>query len=328
MSTAGQTIEADYTYNLLVAPSQISLIPEGIVQGGLARTATIQGQIDLSWKHRGPNGVNFWTSVGGNQVRIKNESGFPNESGPSFSGTAGVDYLTPYGVILGAAFTAGSQRQSFSSGGHFDQVDEAFSIYAAYKKGPLWGNAVATHGQLQDKIARDVTLGVYTDHNNADTIGQSQSLALRLGGDIYLGRVTTGPVGGLVLQQVHLNVFTETGDSGVTALTFGNQTRESAVSQLGWRVLLDIADLQPFAEAKWNHEWAGKDRSLSTSLTTVAATSYTMDAAPVASDWITTSLGASYKLNSRMMLRGEATAILVNPEVTSYGSELGVSVSF
>ena len=40
------------------------------------------------------------------------------------------------------------------------------------------------------------------------------------------------------------------------------------------------------------------------SLTSVAAPSYTMDAVPVASDWATASLGTSYKLNSRVMLRG------------------------
>jgi outer membrane lipase/esterase len=328
LSTAGQTIEADYTYNLLIAPSQMSLIPEGVVQGGLARAATIQGQIDLSGQHRGPNGINVWASAGGNKLRIKNESGFANESGPGYSGTVGVDYLTPGGFMIGAAFTAGGQKQDFSSGGHFDQVDEAFSLYAGYRAGPLWGNAVATHGQFQDKIARDVALGIYTDHNNGSTYGQSQALALRAGGDISLGRFTTGPVGGVVMQQVFLNGFTETGTSGVTALSFSNQTRDSAVSQLGWRVLLDAGAWQPFAEAKWNHEWAGKDRSVTASLTTVAAPSYTMDAAPVASDWVTTSLGTSYKLNSRVMLRGEASAVLVNPEVTSYGGELGLSVNF
>jgi outer membrane lipase/esterase len=173
-----------------------------------------------------------------------------------------------------------------------------------------------------------VALGIYTDHNNGSTYGQSQALALRAGGDISLGRFTTGPVGGVVMQQVFLNGFTETGTSGVTALSFSNQTRDSAVSQLGWRVLLDAGAWQPFAEAKWNHEWAGKDRSVTASLTTVAAPSYTMDAAPVASDWVTTSLGTSYKLNSRVMLRGEASAVLVNPEVTSYGGELGLSVNF
>lgn len=328
LSTAGQTIEADYTYSLLTAPSQMSLITEGAVQNGLARAATIQGQIDLSGQHRGPSGINMWTSAGASSQKVKNASGFPTDSGTPFGGSVGVDYLTMCGLVVGAAFTAGGQRQDFSSGGHFDQTDEAISLYAAYKTGPFWGNAVATYGQFQDRIARQVPLGIFIDQNNADTNGHSQALALRAGGDLKLGPVTTGPVAGVVMQKVWLDGFTETGASGVSALSFDSITRDSLVSQLGWRASLDLGQWQPFAEAKWNHEWAERDRTVTASLTTVAAPAYSMAAVPVASDWATTSLGASYKLNSRVMLRGEASAVVFSSEVTSYGGELGVSISF
>jgi outer membrane lipase/esterase len=328
LTTAGQTIEADYEYSLLTAPSQISLVVENAVQSNLARAATIQGQIDLSGQHRGPSGVNVWASAGAESLRVENAPGFPNDPGVTFGGTVGVDYRTQRGVILGAAFTAGSQRQGFSTGGYFDQVGEAPSLYAAYKVGPVWGDLVAAYGLLQDKIARQVPLGIFTDDNNANTVGHSLSLALRGGGDFRLGRITTGPVAGVVLQEVHLDGFTETGTSGVTALSFASQTRHSLVSQLGWRVLVDIGNWQPFLEAKWNHEWADKDNTVTASLTSVAAPSYTMDAAPVASNWATASLGTSYKLNSRVTLRGVFLATFLNPQVRSYGGELGLSISF
>ncbi|MFH1058633.1 MAG: autotransporter domain-containing protein [Pseudomonadota bacterium] len=328
LSTAGQTIEADYTYSLLTAPSQMSLITEGAVQGGLARAATIQGQIDLSGQHRGPNGINMWTSAGASSQKIKNASGFPTDSGTPFSGSVGVDYRTTSGVVVGAAFTAGGQRQDFSTGGHFDQTDEAISLYAAHKIGPFWGNAVATYGQFQDRISRQVPLGIFIDQNNADTNGLSQALALRAGGDLKLGPVTTGPVAGVVMQKIWLDGFTETGACGVSALSFEGITRDSLVSQLGWRASLDLGPWQPFAEAKWNHEWADRDRTVTASLTSVAAPAYSMAAVPVSADWATTSLGASYKLNSRVMLRGEASAAVFSSEVTSYGGELGVNVSF
>ena len=67
-----------------------------------------------------------------------------------------------------------------------------------------------------------VILGTFTDQNNADTNGQSLALALRGGGDFKLGAVTTGLVAGMVLQQINLNGFTETGTSGVSALSFGS----------------------------------------------------------------------------------------------------------
>ena len=48
----------------------------------------------------------------------------------------------------------------------------------------------------------------------------------------------------------------------------------------------------------------------------------------MASDWATASLGAAYKLNSQMMLRGAVSAVFLNPQVISYGGELGLNIGF
>ena len=104
VTTAGQTIEADYMYSLITAPSQISLIGESAVQNGLTRANTIQSQIDLSSQQRGKNGLNAWVSSGANDLEIKNAPGFPDDPGIPFYGTIGLDYKMPNGVIVGAAF--------------------------------------------------------------------------------------------------------------------------------------------------------------------------------------------------------------------------------
>jgi outer membrane lipase/esterase len=261
-------------------------------------------------------------------MSVKNAPGFPSVSGIPFGGTVGVDYRPQGGVILGGAFTAAGQFQEFSTGGHFDQADEAISLYGAYKTGPVWGDVVATYDPFQDKITRKVPLGIFIDENTADTSGDSLGLALRLGGDFKLGKITTGPVAGAVLQRARLDGFTETGTSGVTALSFASQTQDSFVSQLGWRILVDMGNWQAFEEAEWNHEWADKNNTVTASLTSVAAPSYTMDAAPVASDWATASLGVSYKFNSQVTLRSAVSTVFLNPQVAIYGGELSMSVSF
>ncbi|GFK94723.1 Esterase EstP [Fundidesulfovibrio magnetotacticus] len=328
-TTAGQQIEADYEYNLLIAPTQMSLLAEAPVQGGLARAATIQGQIDLSMQHRGPHGVNVWASGGVNSLGLRNTPGVPDSSGAPFSGSAGADYRLDCGLLLGAAFSAGTQTQDFSDdGGRFDQNDQTFSLYTAYKAGPVWGNAVASYGLIQNRTTRTVPLGRFTDQNTADTGGRSLGLALRLGGDLKLGPVSTGPVAGLVLQQVRIDGFTESGTSGVTALAFGQQTRDSLVSQLGWRVLADLGRWQPFAEVKWNHEFAGQGRMVKAAITTAPAAPYSLAAAPVAEDWGTASLGVSFKLSERVTLRGSGTAQFSNPQATGCGGELGVNINF
>jgi outer membrane lipase/esterase len=329
LTTAGQTIEADYEYNLLTAPTQISMIAENSIMDGWTRAATIQGQIEASNHHCRSHGRNFWTSMGVFNSRVTGPTGFGVDSGSPFGGSIGLDYELSGGLIIGGAMTFASQIQGFSTGGHFEQTDEAPSLYVAYLDGPTWGSAILTYDLFQDNVVRQVPLGIYTDQNTGNTTGQNLSLALRGGRDIKYGSVTTGPTLGFIMQEARVYGFTETGATGVTALSFARQTRESFVSQLGWRMLLDRGSLQPFAEVGWNHEYAGQNRMVTTSLTTTAtARSYDMYAVPVATDWVTLSLGSYYKLSPRAVLRTGVSAMLANPQLQNYGADVGVNVGF
>ena len=326
--TAGQTIEADYEYSLLTAPSEMSLLAESAVQGGWARAATIQGQLDPCGQHRGPTGTNVWMSDGAYSLQVKNAPGFVSDCGTPFGGAVGIDYQMQDGLVVGAAFSAGSQTETFSAGGNFIETDEAPSLYVAYVGQPWWGNAVVTYDLFQDNTMRLVPLGIFTDRDNGNTTGQSLAVALRGGRDFNVGTITTGPVAGLVVQQVQVNGFTESGLSGVTALAFGNQTRESLVTQLGWRACVGLGPLRVFTEMDWNHECAARDRTITASLTSVGAPSYIMDAVPVVSDWATTSLGAYYELTPRVMLRSAASAMFINSQMTTVGAEMSLNVGF
>ena len=332
LSTAGQTMEANYLYRLLTAPSEVSMLTESAVQGGLARVSSIQGQIELSGQQRGPSGVNAWITGGANTLTLNNTSYYPSGSGPIFRGSVGGDYQISggpmRGLILGAAVTAGGANQSFSGGDSFNQAEQALSLYAAYRAGRAWGNAIEGYGFLQSHTARNVALDQFIDHNTGNTSGRSLGLALRGGGDFNFGAVTTGPVAGVILQQVRLDGFTETGATGVTALSFGSQTQGSAVSQLGWRGAIDLGPWQPFAEVAWNHEWAGTNRWITTSLTSIAAPPYVTLAAPIAKNWASAIMGASYRLTPQILLRGSLSTAVFNPQLASYGGDVGLNIAF
>jgi outer membrane lipase/esterase len=332
LSTAGQTMEANYLYSLLTAPSEISMLTESAVQGGLARVSSIQGQIDLSGQQRGPTGVNAWITGGADTLALNNTSYYPNGSGPIFRGSVGGDYQIGdgpmRGLILGAAVTAGGANQNFAGGDRFNQTQQALSLYAAYRTGWAWGNAIASYGFLQSNTARNVALDQFIDHNTGNTSGRSLGLALRGGGDFQFGTVTTGPVAGVILQQVRLNGFTESGTTGVTALSFGGQTQGSAVTQLGWRGAMDLGKWRPFAEVAWNHEWASANRWITTSLTSIAAPSYVMPAAAIAKNWASAMLGASYRLTPQVALLGSLSAAVFNPQLASYGGDVGINIAF
>ena len=253
---------------------------------------------------------------------------FPDASGPVFRGSIGGDYRFANGILLGAAVSAGGANQLFSTGDRFNQTDQALSLYAAYGIGPLWGNAIASYGFLQSQTTRDVALAQFLDRNTGSTNGRSLGLALRGGGDLRFGLFTTGPVAGIILQQVRLNGFTESGTTGMTALSFSNQTQGSAVSQLGWRGSVDLGAWQPFAEVAWNYDWADTNRTITTSLTSIAAPSYFMSAAPQATNWATTFAGASFRLTPNVVLRGALSAAVFNPQLASYGGDVGVNIAF
>jgi outer membrane lipase/esterase len=327
-TTAGQTIKADYYYSLLTAPSLVSLVAESAVQGGLSRTASLQSQIEHTVPARGPQTTSAWFSAGANALRLDNAPGFPRLSANPFGGTVGFDYATAGGTLLGTALSVGGQHQRFSTGGHCNQLDEAISLYVATRYGHWWGDAVATAGLLQDRIERPVPLGIFTDRNHADTNGQTLAIAVRGGRDFRVGAITTGPVVGVVLQQVHLDGFTEAGTSGVTALAFGGQTRNAAIGQLGWRAAVEFGNWRFSADAAWQHDWAGRYREVTASLTTIATAPFVADATPVSADWASATLGAAYRLGSRAALHATGSVAIGNPQVTSYGGTLGLRIRF
>jgi len=118
----------------------------------------------------------------------------------------------------------------------------------------LWADTIATWGTLQDTVDRQTPLGIPTQSNLASTSGNNGSIAAEIGynftnsfgapaAPVFATKaplalallLTHGPVVGVILQQVYINGFTETNQNGApTALSFGSQTRNSTISELGY----------------------------------------------------------------------------------------------
>lgn len=328
LTTAGQTIETDLMYSLLTAPTNIAFLAETSIQNGLSRNATIERQIELAGQTRGQEGVNAWATTRYGYAKTEADDHFPTASGNPFQGTFGADYRTEYGTIFGGAFTADTQSHDFSTGGDYNQNSQTLSVYSAHKYNQFWGNGVAAYGLMQNDINRAVKLGLFTDQNTAHANGHALTLALRGGADFKVGQFTTGPVVGAIFQETQIDGFTEQGTSGITALSFASQTRDSQISQLGWRGEMELGAWKPFAETTWSHEFNDDARTVTTSLTSVWAPSYTSRSIPVASDWANATIGASYMINDRAMLWGSFSNSFGSDECTNYGGEIGLRVSF
>jgi outer membrane lipase/esterase len=322
LTTAGQKIEADYFYSLVVAPSQISLLAENAVQVRTATVAGIQDQIGVSRAHQG-TGFNVWINGDVSSLKINNPAiGFGGDSGTPLSGTLGLDYKSTTGYLLGAAITTGTQTPGFDLGGNFKQKEIAGSLYGGYLKGPSWASVIATYGALDDDVNRVVPIGITLQRNSGKTSGSNISVAVQGGYDFVDGALTHSPVAGLTWQHVNIGAFTETG--GFTSLGFGEQTRESLVSAIGYKATYELGRFRPYAQVVWDHEFAA-DRSVRASLTTIEAPSYEMPAVRLGRDWATATIGTLVNISNAFTGLASFTAQAGQTGVTTYGGRVGVN---
>jgi outer membrane lipase/esterase len=327
LTTAGQKIEADYFYSLVVAPSQISLLAENAVQVRTATVAGIQDQIGISRSHQGAGfqgtGFNVWINGDVSSLKINNPAtGFGGDSGTPLSGTVGLDYKSTSGYLLGAAITTGTQTPGFDLGGNFKQKEIAGSLYGGYLKGPSWASVIATYGALDDDVNRVVPIGITLQRNTGKTSGSNISVAVQGGYDFVYGALTHSPVAGLTWQHVNIGAFTETG--GFTSLGFGDQTRESLVSAIGYKATYDFGRFRPYAQVVWDHEFAA-DRTVRASLTTIEAPSYEMPAVKLGRDWATATVGTLVNMSSAFTGLASFTAQAGQTGVTTYGGRVGLN---
>jgi outer membrane lipase/esterase len=326
-SAAGQKIEADYMYSLVVAPSQISFLAEAPVKTQSLVINTIQNQLPISNGNQGPNGYNAWVAGDMSSLSMKNSNtGFPGDPGILMSGTAGFDFKK-YGWLFGAAFAVNNTTQSFTLlPGSYTQSGGSVSVYAANLDHPLWFDIVGTLGYFHDSINRLVPVGISIQTNNGYTSVWDPSVAAELGYNFINADLKHGPVTGVALQRVHVDAFTETGS--FTSLSFDSQTRDSAISELGYQAALKYGIYEPFAKLVWNHEWADTNRDVTASLTTISAPSYFMPAVVLGKDWGTATVGTSARISQNVKGFALVSSEFAQNAATVYSGQLGVNVGF
>jgi outer membrane lipase/esterase len=326
LTEAGQLIEADYFYNLLVAPSEISFLAETALQTTFQTISGIQQQIDLTQRLR-KSGWNVWVNGELSYLKLDNSSaGFPGDPGLPLAGSLGIDYKWQNGWLAGAAITTGYVNPSFSLGGGYRQDAVALSLYTAYRNANWWGDLVATAGWLGYTTNRLVPIGITVQQNNGSTTGDDLSLAGEIGYDFHTGVVTHGPVTGFILQQARIGGFTESGS--FTSLSFGSQVRNSEAGVLGYQARLDWGRWHPFAQIVWDHEFDPLDRMVTASLTTIAAPSYSLPAVVLGRDWATATLGTQVTLTPAWSGLTSFTAQLGQNHATVFGGLVGLNYAF
>jgi outer membrane lipase/esterase len=353
-SAAGQVIEGDYSYSLLVAPSEISYLAEVPVETRTAVVDAILNQIPISQRQRAVGSTNAWITGDLSSLHMGNYPGFPSDPGTPGMVTAGVDYLFSTNWLIGAAVSVGTTTQDFSLGGDFRQNEYAVSGYAAFAKGPLWFDMIGSYGGLRYDVNRIVPIGIATISNTGSTSGDNASFAAEVGYDFTTGvggsslapvlpvkaptaaafAVTHGPVAGIVLQRIYVDGFAETdsfsGDpsGGFTALSYAGQLRNSAVTELGYQASTNLGIWHPYGKLVWNHEFAATDRMVTAMEPEIAfAPAFALPAVAFGKDWGTATVGTTTALGRGITAYASFSGEFGQRNVATYGGQLGVNVA-
>jgi outer membrane lipase/esterase len=353
LTSAGQKILADYEYSLIVAPSEISFLAEAAVKTRAAIVDSIFNQIAISQRQRRANTFNVWVTGDVSSLQMNSGyQGFPNDPGIPAAVTAGIDYAFANGLLIGAAFSYGQTTQSFDLGGNFKQSEIAGSLYGAYNVGPFWGKMIGSYGDLHYDVNRIVPIGITLQSNTGATSGHNTSFAAEFGYDFVTAiggpwptpampvkaapgpagpLITHGPVAGIVLQHITVDGFTETDQfasiGGFTALSYGDQTRNSAVTELGYQASIDFGKWRPFAKLVWDHELASTDRSVTASLTSVIAPSYSMPAVILGKDWGSATIGTTVTIAQGVTGYATFSTQIAQQNAVIYGGQVGLNVA-
>lgn len=352
-SAAGQLIEGDYTYSLIVAPQEISYLAEAPVKTREAVVDSIFEQVAISGRNRGVGTFNAWVTGDLSSLAMRsNDVGFVNDPGTPGMVTAGADYSWAPNWLLGGAVSVGTTTQSFSLGGNFQQNEYALSGYLAYVGRPLWFDMVASFGGLHDNVDRVVPIGITTVANTGNTSGTNTSFAAEVGYDFHAGwpggygpiaakappaaglDFTYGPVAGIILQHVSVNGFAESDtfaadpDGGFTALTYGSQVRNSAVTELGLQAGVDVGLWHPYGKLVWDHELNPDSRVVTATEPEIPfAPAYAMPAVSFGRDWATALVGTTVKLGRGVTGYASFSSELGQGDVTYYGGQVGLNVA-
>jgi outer membrane lipase/esterase len=350
LSGAMQKVEADYYYSLITAPSEISYLAEVPVKTRAALVDMIYQQIAISARGRAPGTYNAWVSGDVSSLSLGNANGFPTDPGTPIAGTVGADYMWSPNWLVGGAVSAATTTQSFSIGGNFRQNEGSISGYSAYTAGRLWFDTVGTLGALHYDVNRVVPLGILNVSNTGSTNGSNLSLAMEAGYNwLYpvgaagpsvslpvkapataapSSYLVHGPVAGIVLQRVWVDGYTESDSlGGVTALSYASQVRDSAVTELGYQAHVDLGIWSPYAKLTWNHELVPYDRSVTASLTTITAPSYSMPAVVLGQDWGSATVGTTVALGHGMIGYASFTSQFGESQAAFYSGQIGLNVA-
>ena len=265
-STLFHQVIADWIHGSLEGGSRVGLLSQVPMGRSGAQWRAIDGQL-REFQNFGYEGQGFFATGDHASSDIDAHGGQPSADGSG--GSFVIGYEKAFGEQSFGGVTLGYGKAPFDLGDNLGSVkyDEwALSAFVSKKFGNFYANALTTYSWLDYESKRKLALGSFSTVERGDTHGGQFGVKGQVGYNFVSGNLLHGPLIGLAWEQVKVDGFSEQSDS-VTAMRFGDQTRESLRSRLGWQVAAETAwagaKLRPYAQLSYDYEHLKDERSYS-----------------------------------------------------------------
>lgn len=306
-TTAVQKIFSDYTYSLLAAPYELTLLPEMAHGAVRAHQDQLRSQWLADWQAW--QNVGQWRAFvngGGQRQDFDRQASSVSADSDGYSLNLGGSYRLDDAWRVGLAL--GLDKQELDAGASdYALRSYLLSAFAQYEHNRWWGDVSASVGKLDyDDLKRGFDLGVSTRREQGDSEGDVWAFSGRLGYDIAEAgsRWHLSPFISADYARVEVDGYAEAGNRA-TALSFGDQERTSKRLGVGLQGRFALSpSTQLFAEVAHEREYEDDVSDLDIALNSLPTLGYTLQGYAPTDHLNRASLGFNQQLTADLALRG------------------------
>jgi outer membrane lipase/esterase len=297
-TTGAHQVIADYAASVIEAPQKIGLLGEAPLQVEQANFRALDSRM-LSGVGTPRAQNKFDTYAIYDYGNYDRSSDFGGGNSHANSVVVGGDMKISERMLAGVAFGYTEDRSSLGDNGGGFKLDEAtLTAYVGYGDGPWFVGASVGGGDLDFRdVHRTFALGQGSRTESGSTRG-THLMGRILGGYWFnYGSWIHGPFARLTYQEAKVDAWSETGTSS-TAMSFGEQKRDSLVSSLGWQADGNLGWVRPWARISWEKDYNNDDRSVRAGLVSMGGVGFGLPALKPDDNYILFNVGVSGELGN------------------------------
>ena len=252
-TTATHRLLAQFAVSVIEGPRQMAVLPFSAATIGRARAEMLATGLG---NRPDADGRRWWASFRNDNQRFGRGGTGDGFDGDSPSLNTGVQWAAGnfiHGVFgaYGQADIDWGQRR-----GNFEQTDATLGGFVGWFGDGPWANAQLSYTWLDFDVQRDVVLGPAVRTHNGTANGNNLTAAASAGWTFTHGKLSHGPVLGLVSQQIDVDGFAETDPALSTSLAYSDQSHDSMIGSAGWQASFALTEnLRPYAKLTWDREF-------------------------------------------------------------------------